>query len=86
MIIIKRGGKIVENNNKVIENIADPTGLERLFREDPKDFKKDFAEAYFNRANTYTKLLDMKKACTDIKESAKLGYTPAIAHITNLCN
>jgi tetratricopeptide (TPR) repeat protein len=48
--------------------------------------KKDFAEAYFNRANTYTKLLDMKKACEDIKQSAKLGYEPAKAHINNLCN
>ncbi|MBK8625116.1 MAG: tetratricopeptide repeat protein [Saprospiraceae bacterium] len=48
--------------------------------------KKDFAEAYFNRANTHTKLLDMKKACIDIKKSADMGYEPAKAHINNLCN
>ena len=49
-------------------------------------FKKDFAEAYFNRANTYTKLLDTKKACTDLKKSAEFGYEPAKAHINNICN
>lgn len=32
-------------NNMVIENIANPSELERLFREDPKAFKKDFAQA-----------------------------------------
>ena len=48
--------------------------------------KSNFAEAYFNRANAYTKLLDTKKACSDIKECIKLGYEPARAHIGNLCN
>jgi tetratricopeptide (TPR) repeat protein len=50
------------------------------------DENKDFAEAYFNRAITYTKLLDMKKACIDIKKSAQLGYTPSNMHIKSICN
>ncbi len=35
----------MDSNNMIIENIADPNELERLFREDPKAFKKAFSHA-----------------------------------------
>ncbi|MBB5180486.1 hypothetical protein HNQ44_001914 [Planomicrobium koreense] len=63
----------MENNNKVIENIADPTGLERLFREDPKDFKKDFAEAFEQNPDSpvlavWHERLHFKEAATTEKD------------------
>ncbi|WP_142830449.1 DUF4153 domain-containing protein [Planococcus soli] len=36
----------MDSNNMVIENSANPNELERLFREDPKAFKKAFAHAF----------------------------------------
>ena len=33
-------------NNMVLENIADPHELERMYRKDPKDFKKSFSHAW----------------------------------------
>ncbi|GGH80450.1 hypothetical protein JOD43_002380 [Pullulanibacillus pueri] len=36
----------METHNMIIENIADPKALERLFREDPKAFKMAFSQAF----------------------------------------
>lgn len=41
-----RGGKTLDINNLVIENIANPQELERMFRKDPKAFKKSFSLAW----------------------------------------
>nr|WP_207627648.1 MULTISPECIES: DUF4153 domain-containing protein [Bacillaceae] len=41
-----KGGIIVDNNNFIIENIAKPHELERMFRYDPKAFKKLFSHAW----------------------------------------
>jgi hypothetical protein len=40
-----RGGKDMDSENMVIENISNPHELERLYREDPKAFKKSFLHA-----------------------------------------
>ena len=50
------------------------------------ELKNDFAEAYFNRANAYSKLNEDEKACLDMKNSARHGYQPAYGHINSLCN
>lgn len=36
----------METNNLIIENIANPHELERIFREDPKSFKRSFSQAW----------------------------------------
>ncbi|MDQ0233069.1 DUF4153 domain-containing protein [Metabacillus malikii] len=36
----------MENNNLIIENIANPHELERIYRKDPKAFKKSFLQAW----------------------------------------
>jgi drug/metabolite transporter superfamily protein YnfA len=43
---IIRGGINVDSNNLIIENIANPHVLERMFRNDPKAFKKSFSHAW----------------------------------------
>jgi len=43
---ISRGGITVEIDNSISENIANPRELERMFREDPKAFKKSFSHAW----------------------------------------
>ena len=43
---IIRGGITVDINNLIIKNIANPHELERMFREDPKAFKKSFSHAW----------------------------------------
>jgi hypothetical protein len=41
-----RGGITVAFNNMILENIANPHELEKMFREDPKAFKKSFLHAW----------------------------------------
>lgn len=41
-----RGGINLNMNNLIIENIANPHELERMFRKDPKAFKNSFAQAW----------------------------------------
>lgn len=43
---IIRGGKAMESNNLVIENITKPDVLERIYRKDPKAFTKSFKQAW----------------------------------------
>lgn len=43
---IIRGGKAMESNNLVIENITKPDVLERMYRKDPKAFTKSFKQAW----------------------------------------
>jgi len=43
---IIRGGITMDNNNLIIENIANPHELERMFRKEPEAFKKSFAYAW----------------------------------------
>lgn len=45
-LTIIRGGITVEIDNSISKNIANPRELERLFREDPKAFKKSFSHAW----------------------------------------
>jgi hypothetical protein len=40
------GGKIMDNNNPIIENIAKPHELEVMFRREPESFKKTFSSAW----------------------------------------
>lgn len=41
-----KGGKAMESNNLVIENINRPDVLERMYRKDPKAFAKSFKQAW----------------------------------------
>ena len=56
-----------------------------------KDFDRaihlnpEFAEAFFNRANAYTKVKNMPKACADLKKSYELGYEDAYMHYDTMC-
>lgn len=43
---IIRGGITMDMNNPIIENIASPHELERMFRKDPEAFKKSFSYAW----------------------------------------
>ena len=47
--------------------------------------KPDYAEAFFNRSGVYVSLGEQEKACEDMRQSAKLGYTDAFDHIRSLC-
>lgn len=47
--------------------------------------KSDFAEAYFNRAGVLVALGQQEKACEDMRQAAKLGFTDAFDHIKTLC-
>lgn len=47
--------------------------------------KKDFGEAYFNRANIYTNTQNKQQACKDMQYAAEIGYAPANAYVVLLC-
>jgi hypothetical protein len=51
MTMIK-GGITMDMNNFVIENITNPHELERMFRKDPKAFKKSFSQAWEQNPNS----------------------------------
>ena len=41
-----RGGKAMNDQNLIIENMDNPHELERMYRKDPKAFKKSFSQAW----------------------------------------
>ena len=42
----------MDNNNPIIENIANPRELERIFRRDPEDFRNSFLSAWEQNPNS----------------------------------
>lgn len=46
----------------------------------------DHALAYYNRASALASMSKKSKACEDMRQSAKLGYSEAFNHIRSLCD
>jgi hypothetical protein len=63
-----RGGITMDRNNRIIENIANPHVLERMFREDPKAFKKSFLHAW--KQNPDSQVLAVWYERLNFKETA----------------
>jgi hypothetical protein len=59
----------MDSNNTIIENIANPHVLERMFREDPKAFKKSFLHAW--EQNPDSQVLAVWYERLHFKETAK---------------
>lgn len=47
-----RGGKTMNSHNLIIENMDNPHELERMYRKDPKAFKKSFSQAWEQNPNS----------------------------------
>jgi hypothetical protein len=60
----------MSTNNLIIENMANPHELERMFREDPKAFKKSFSSAWEQNPDSYVLAVWYERL--HFKESAKL--------------
>jgi len=63
-----RGGISVNSNNLIIKNIFNPHELERMFRDDPKAFKKSFSYAW--EQNPDSKVLAVWYERLNFKEAA----------------
>jgi hypothetical protein len=59
----------MDSNNTIMENIANPHVLERMFREDPKAFKKSFLHAW--EQNPDSQVLSVWYERLHFKETAK---------------
>jgi hypothetical protein len=51
--LVIEGGKTMDMNNSIIENMADPHELERIYRKDPKAFKKSFSQAWEQKPDSH---------------------------------
>jgi hypothetical protein len=71
-----RGGITVALNNMIIENIANPHELERMFREDPKAFKRSFLLAW--EQNPDSQVLAVWYERLNFKETANTEKAPLL--------
>jgi hypothetical protein len=75
-----RGGITVDINNLIVENIANPHELERMYREDPKAFKKSFLHAWEQNPDSqvlavwYERLNFMETAITEKASLLQKGF------------
>jgi hypothetical protein len=69
-----KGGMTMDMNNLIIENITNPHELERMFRKDPKGFKKSFSHAW--EQNPDSQILAVWYERLNFKETAHTEKAP----------
>jgi len=49
------------------------------------ELEPEHSEAYYNRSNVYLQLEEEEKSCSDMRQSASLGYEAAFNYVASLC-
>ena len=70
----------MDSNNLIIENIPNPNELERMFRNDPKAFKKSFSYAW--EQNPDSQVLAVWYERLNFKETAHTEKLPCFRKVS----